>query len=702
MAILNIQLNEPGQSGVYPRIIRIETNDSVATVTASGYLTDAVKKGLIVLDERDMVLMVTKESASAANECGWYEISYSSGAWSLVPPASPGDVVLPTVANRIAHFTNTTGTLSGDAADITNLGDLALGASGTEGILTLYPSTALKGSLVIAPVNNTGNTATTISNAAMGQASVISIPDPGQATSEFIIADSAGIQHITSGSLNVDAGALISGLAAGGSAGSYIGYSNTAAMGSLRLLTVDNAGDFAVTISNASHAQASVVSIPDGGQATSEFIIADSAGTQNITSGGLQVDAGAISSGLLAGGFAGNLVLWANTTLSGNLQLLAVDNGSGDFDTIISNAAAIGQDQTISIPDSGQATSEFIIADSGGIQHITSGALAVDAGIIDSGLAAGGFAGQFRAYSTTAAMGSLNLLAVDNAGDFAVTISNASHGQASVVSIPDGGQATTEFIIADSAGTQNITSGALQVDAGAVSVGLAAGGFAGNLVLWANTTASGNLAMLAVDNGSGNFDTVISNAAAVGQDQTITIPDAGAATANFLLDAGSANIIAHQEFVGLTSVIAYSAGTWTTTRVAQGNYVARHTAADDTTIIGIDLTPMIRTASSKGFRLDSFDVIYSITTLALDAHSVVVDRIEYADNVAVSVNSIGLTGSLATATQASPYVTNIAVTTPAFDNTADSKYVLELTVDAGATSDYDFYGIMLRFSQTIG
>lgn len=441
MAILNVQLNEPGQSGVYPRIIRIETNDTVATVTASGYLTDAVKKGLLTLDERDMCLVVTKESASAANECGWYEVSESSGAWSLVPPASPGDVVLPTVANRLAHFTNTTGTLSSDAADVVNLGDMALGASGTEGILTLYPSTAAKGSLIVK--------------------------------------------------------------------------------------------------------------------------------------------------------------------------------------------------------------------------------------------------------------------AIDNTGDTAVTISNAAHGQATVISIPDGGQATTEFIIADSAGTQNITSGALSVDAGAISSGLAAGGFAGNLVLHANTTASGNLAMLAVDNASGDFDTVISNAAAVGQDQTITIPDAGASTANFLLDAGAANIIAWQEFVGLQHVLNYSTGTWTRTRVAQGNYAQVKTQADDTTIIGIDISPMIRAAASKGFRLDSFDCIYSVGNAALDAHSVTLDRIEYANEVAVSVNSIAITGTLDTTTNANPRVTNVAVDSPAFDVTADSKYIIEVTVDAASTSDYSWYGIMLRFSETV-
>jgi hypothetical protein len=205
----------------------------------------------------------------------------------------------------------------------------------------------------------------------------------------------------------------------------------------------------------------------------------------------------------------------------------------------------------------------------------------------------------------------------------------------------------------------------------------------------------------AIDN-SVDFNTTVNNAATVGQDQVVTIPDSGAATANFLLDTGAANIIAHQEFVGMSNVLTFGTGTWTVTRIAQGNYVSRHTPGDETSIIGIDITPMIRVAASKGFRLDSFDYIYAIAADALEGHTVVLDLITYADNAAVAVTSVPVTGALATATQANPYVTNVVVDTPAFDVTADTKYVLEVTVDNSASSEYDFYGVMLRFSQTIG
>lgn len=157
----------------------------------------------------------------------------------------------------------------------------------------------------------------------------------------------------------------------------------------------------------------------------------------------------------------------------------------------------------------------------------------------------------------------------------------------------------------------------------------------------------------------------------------------------------------YQQIVGINEILIASVGTWTRTRVAQGNYVLRHTVADDTSVIGIDITPAIRAAAGRGFRLASIDVIYSVAALALDAHSIVLDRIAYANNVAVAITSVPLTGSLATATQAQPYLSNVTVTTPAFNVTANSKYVAELTVNAGATSEYDFYGLNLHFTKSV-
>lgn len=447
MAILNIVPVQIGAVGVKPNIAIIDTNDTLAAVTTTGYLNLAQQNGAS-LSESTMCLVSTKTTPSAAaTQVGWLEVSHVGANWSLVPTGDPGTVVLPTIANHIATYTNTTGTLSEDAATAINGGNIQAGLSATAGYFASFPPTM--------------------------------------------------------------------------------------ARGSLRYVAANSAGDTVTQVTNASQAAARVYTIPDGGQSASSFLLTDNASTQTIATGSLALTLGNVTA------TAGNLV--AGSTAS---------------------------------------------------------------------------AGTVTSFSGTGSAEFLRLAAIDNAG--------------------------------------------------------------------------------------GNFSTTVSNASTVGQSQTISIPDAGAATANFLLDTGSANIVAKQQFLGINDVLTFGTGTWTTTRIAQGDYVSRHTAADETSIIAIDITPIIQVAASKGFRLDSFDYIYSIGALAMDAHSATLDRIAYANNVAVSVTSIPITATLATATQANPYVTNCTVTTPSFDVTADSKYVLEITANNAVTTAYDFYGVMLRFSQTIG
>lgn len=155
----------------------------------------------------------------------------------------------------------------------------------------------------------------------------------------------------------------------------------------------------------------------------------------------------------------------------------------------------------------------------------------------------------------------------------------------------------------------------------------------------------------------------------------------------------------YQQFLGVGSVFKIVTGTWTLTRNAQANYSYAHSVADETSILAIDITNSINTTTSKGFKLTSFDVIYAIATGALDAHTITLDKVNYVNNASIAITSVPLTGSLATAVQANVYVTNIAVTTPAFNNTTASKYVVELTVNNSASSVYNFYGLNLHFSK---
>lgn len=164
-----------------------------------------------------------------------------------------------------------------------------------------------------------------------------------------------------------------------------------------------------------------------------------------ISTGNLAVSAGNITAG--SSGNAGTVGSFPSGATSGELLLAAVTNSSGNFNTTISNASAIAQSQVVSIPDSGAATANFILSASGGTQHITSGALQVDAGAITSGLSTGGFVGLVKAFPTTATKGFIAMQAAVNAtGNFGLTLSNSTaQAQASTVTFLDPG-ASTGFV----------------------------------------------------------------------------------------------------------------------------------------------------------------------------------------------------------------------------------------------------------------
>ncbi len=479
MAILNIMIGSTGLEGVAPRVIYIYTTNTLAEVTAVGFLNNAKAEGF-TFSEADMALVTTKTTPGAADtQCAWLEVSISGQNVTLVPAGSPGSVVLPTTANYIAHFTDALGTLSSAAANIINAGNIQAGLSGTAGYLASFPATAARGSLRLVGANSAGDTVTQITNASQAAARTYTIPDAGQSSS-FLMTNSGGTQTIATGSLA-------------------------------------------------------------------------------LTLGNLTVAAGAI-------------------------------------------AATLG---------------------------------AVSAG-------------------TTVTAGT-------------------------------GVTATTGNIVAS---------------AGNLVAGSAAA--AGTITAFAGTGAGEFLRFDSINNVAGDFGITVRNAASIGQNQVISIPDAGGATANFVLDSGASSIInTMEQFLGIQDILMATVGTWTVTRLAQGNYALVKSAAADTSIVSFDITPMIQIAASKGFRLDSFDMIYSIATDVLVAHTLTLDRITYSNNLAVSINSVAVTGALATATQAQPYLTNVVVDVPAFLVTADSKYVLELTVNANGTTAYNLYGMMLRFSRTI-
>lgn len=192
MSIKNIVLGTAGADNIVPRIDYIETDNTLAEVTATGFLNQAVQQGY-AFSESDMCLVTTKTSPSATSvQVGWFEISKSGANTSLTPSASPGSVALPTVANQMAYATDTVGSLAAAGLSrIFNAGGIDAGLSGTAGTFRSYPSTAANGYLEVFGTANGGARNVTLTNAAHGQTTGYVIPDCGNAAGRILVGASA-------------------------------------------------------------------------------------------------------------------------------------------------------------------------------------------------------------------------------------------------------------------------------------------------------------------------------------------------------------------------------------------------------------------------------------------------------------------------------------------------------------------------------
>lgn len=339
MAILQSTTTQMGLVGVSPRVVYIATNDTEATVTTTGYLNQEQANNSGYQDA-DMALVTTKTSPGASDiSVGWFQINHVGANWSLTPTTSPGDVVLPTIANHIATYAGTTGQLTEDPTTAISGGNIQAGLSGTAGYLASFPSAPLKGSLRVTATANTNNTLTNITNAAMGQASTITIPDPGTATASFVLSD-GGTQNFSTGNIAVLTG--------------YIQTGSTGTAGAIRIYP--SGGALYSNIVSAIPSATQTITIPSTGTTAASFVLTAAAALQTITSA-LAVTGGSITSGV--SGTAGTFISFPATGSNGTL-ILAATNAGGAFNTTISNGT-MGQSTVYTIPDVTNALGRFLV-----------------------------------------------------------------------------------------------------------------------------------------------------------------------------------------------------------------------------------------------------------------------------------------------------------------------------------------------------
>lgn len=196
MSILNIQTAQPtGLASVIPSVIYINTSDTYATVTTTGYLTQQASQGF-TFNNTQMALVTTSDDGVV-----WLQVAITfSGSSvlntvvSLVEITAPGDVILPTIANHLIVSTNVSGTLANLTGTAINNGIIQSGLLGgtIAGGFVAYPTTTLSGFLALTPtVNATGNFNTTISNGNMAQSTIYTVPDIGATTGGIVVSTSA-------------------------------------------------------------------------------------------------------------------------------------------------------------------------------------------------------------------------------------------------------------------------------------------------------------------------------------------------------------------------------------------------------------------------------------------------------------------------------------------------------------------------------
>ena len=333
------------------------SNDDIATITAASYFDDALSNPVTGTGPFKLGDVMHIHGNDTEN---MFSVSALAGGMTVAAynegGGGGGDVVLPTVANYISHFTNTAGEISSDPANVINAGNIQAGLDGTAGFFQSFPTNSAAGSLAMVAVSNlTGDFDTFIINdSGTAQSQNITIPDSGEANSKFILADSAAATQTINSSLqmqgNVQAGAS-------GFAAEVRSFPPTAAKGSLRFEAADNVGDFSLFITNKAQTKDIVSFIPVCDSSAPDFIMTSPASAQTIDKGITAL--GPVTSG--ASGTQGGLTLFPPTAASGSLVLSATDNAAGNFQTIIGTAASVGQVQLLTLPDTSQFSSTFML-----------------------------------------------------------------------------------------------------------------------------------------------------------------------------------------------------------------------------------------------------------------------------------------------------------------------------------------------------
>lgn len=167
-----------GQVATYPRRGKLTTQDSLATVTTANYIQQSAIAPTVLYPTDILDVIVSLNPATNVGVYYQMQPTFSNGIITLTQVGTTGTGT----ANYLAVFTNTTGGLgTANGVAVTHLGNIEAGNSGNAGAFKSYPG-AQNSYFQFTAVAQGGAYGSFLRNAAFGQATDITIADPGNST----------------------------------------------------------------------------------------------------------------------------------------------------------------------------------------------------------------------------------------------------------------------------------------------------------------------------------------------------------------------------------------------------------------------------------------------------------------------------------------------------------------------------------------
>lgn len=168
--------------------------------------------------------------------------------------------------------------------------------------------------------------------------------------------------------------------------------------------------------------------------------------------------------------------------------------------------------------------------------------------------------------------------------------------------------------------------------------------------------------------------------------------------------AGGSNVT-QRTFYGANNYCRSDNALLISARIAANDYaIARTAAGAETYNINCSIPLPFQLTANKGARIDSIEISYQITVAALTTHTFTnMATRTFANNVANAIAQYGgaPTVTLATATQAAPYLTTVTFATPVFMTTDNTEVNIEWQAVMQNTGVYRVYGVMINWTQAL-